>query len=450
MAKIRIGFGTELNIGSELSGIGTDNPTNTKQVLGNIHASNAKAIGVSTLATYQGFLDKEARFGKSVIDINSQAGTLGEIVIDGEVTVSSGSSLCSGVDELTLTDSFSVPTGNTDSRIHCHTAGSMRFNEDLGTLEFYTGDEWRTVNSIKDTGNRGRAVFGGGWTGDNVALSQISYVNIMALGNAVNFGDLVGNARSGAAPVSSSIRGLFMGGGSPTRRNDIDYITIASEGDGIDFGNLTESIGFMGGASSSTRGLRMGGTTPSKVNTIDYVEMATLGDALDFGDLTEAPSASGGLSSPTRGFRIGGSTPTFTSTIDVVTIASKGNAIKFGDMTTLKDNCRGNVQSQTRGIIAAGRPSPGNGFSFVEFITMTSEGDATMFGDLTRAHSGPAGASNQVRGLFYGGGNSTPYTNVIDYITIATTGDGIDFGDATQTTNNAAGLSDSHGGLGGY
>ena len=450
MAKIRIGFGTELNIGSELSGIGTDNPTNTKQVLGNIHASNAKAIGVSTLATYQGFLDKEARFGKSVIDINSQAGTLGEIIIDGEVTVSSGSTLCSGVDELTLTDSFSLPTGNTDSRIHCHTAGSMRFNEDLGTLEFYTGDEWRTVNSYKDTGNRGRAVFGGGWTGDNVALSQISYVNIMALGNAVNFGDLVGNARSGAAPASSSIRGLFMGGGSPTRRNDIDYITIASEGDGIDFGNLTESIGFMGGASSSTRGLRMGGTTPSKVNTIDYVEMATLGDALDFGDLTEAPSASGGLSSPTRGFRIGGSTPTFTSTIDVVTIASKGNAIKFGDMTTLKDNCRGNVQSQTRGIIAAGRPSPGNGFSFVEFITMTSEGDATMFGDLTRAHSGPAGASNQVRGLFYGGGNSTPYTNVIDYITIATTGDGIDFGDATQTTNNAAGLSDSHGGLGGY
>ena len=152
MAKIRVGFGTELNIGSELSGIGTDNPTNTKQVLGNIHASNAKAVGISTLRTYQGFLDKEARFGKSSIDINSQAGTLGEIVIDGDVTVSSGSTLCSGVDELTLTDSFSVPTGNTDSRIHCHTAGSMRFNEDLGTLEFYTGDEWRTVNSFKDTG----------------------------------------------------------------------------------------------------------------------------------------------------------------------------------------------------------------------------------------------------------------------------------------------------------
>ena len=142
MAKISIGFGTELNIGSELSGIGTDNPTNTKQVIDNIHATNVKAVGVSTLATYQGFLDKEAKISHNV-DINSQAGTLGEIVIDSEITVSSGSTLCSGVDELTLTDSFSLPTGNTDSRIHCKTAGSMRFNEDLGTLEFYTGDEWR-------------------------------------------------------------------------------------------------------------------------------------------------------------------------------------------------------------------------------------------------------------------------------------------------------------------
>ena len=147
MAKIRIGFSTHFEVENELVGIGTDNPTNTKQVLGNIHASNAKAVGISTLTTYQGFLDKEAKFGKSAIDINSQAGTLGEIVIDGDVTVSSGSTLCSGVDELTLTDSFSVPTGDTDSRIHCHTTGSMRFNEDLGTLEFYTGNEWRTVNS---------------------------------------------------------------------------------------------------------------------------------------------------------------------------------------------------------------------------------------------------------------------------------------------------------------
>ena len=122
---------------------------------------------------------------KALIDINSQAGTLGEIVIDGEVTVSSASTLCSSLNQLTLTDSFSVPTGNTDSRIHCHTAGSMRFNEDLGTLEFYTGDEWRTVNSFVDTGNRGRAVFM-----VNVADSNLDFVNIPSLGAARDFGTL--------------------------------------------------------------------------------------------------------------------------------------------------------------------------------------------------------------------------------------------------------------------
>ena len=54
MAKIRIGFSTHFEVENELVGIGTDNPTNTKQVLGNIHASNVKAIGLSTLTTYQG------------------------------------------------------------------------------------------------------------------------------------------------------------------------------------------------------------------------------------------------------------------------------------------------------------------------------------------------------------------------------------------------------------
>ena len=75
MAEIRIGFSTHFEVENELVGIGTDNPTNTKQVLGNIHATDIKAIGISTLATYQGFLDKDARFGKSVININAEAGT---------------------------------------------------------------------------------------------------------------------------------------------------------------------------------------------------------------------------------------------------------------------------------------------------------------------------------------------------------------------------------------
>ena len=47
MAKVRIGFSTAFELENELVGIGTDNPTNTLQALGNIQSSNAKAIGVS-------------------------------------------------------------------------------------------------------------------------------------------------------------------------------------------------------------------------------------------------------------------------------------------------------------------------------------------------------------------------------------------------------------------
>ena len=453
MAEIRFNYGDKFTQTSDSNtGIGSTIPAAKLDIAGGTSAGSLRVSGIATLPSYQGFVNTKLNPPTEgmIVEAGQSGSVSGEVVIGTGQTISVSTGATTGqggVHSLKVFETFMPPVGGTADRPTDVKPGMLYYNKDFKTIEFWDGNFWKQVDNIT---TRGRAVFGGGWTGDNDALSQISYVNIMSLGNALEFGDLVGNARSGAAPASSSVRGLFMGGGSPTRRNDIDYITIASEGNGIDFGNLTESIGFMGGSSSSTRGLRMGGTTPSKVNTIDYVEMATLGDALDFGDLTEAPSACGGLSSPTRGFRIGGSTPTFTSTIDVFTIASKGNAVKFGDMTTQKDNSRGNVQSTTRGIIAGGRPSPGAGFSFVEFITMASEGNSTMFGDLTRAHSGPAGASNQVRGIFYAGGNSTPYTNVIDFITIATTGNGQDFGDATQTTNNAAGLSDSHGGLGGF
>ena len=164
MATIRrAGFGSVFEVENETVGIGTTGTaTNTVQALGETKTSNILVTGLSTLTTYQGFVDSNAEFGNSNVDINSQSGTMGNIEIcHGDFNVSSASTLTSSVNQLTLTNSFSVPTGNTDSRIHCHTAGSMRFNEELGTIEFYTGDEWRTVNSFKDTGNRGRALICG-------------------------------------------------------------------------------------------------------------------------------------------------------------------------------------------------------------------------------------------------------------------------------------------------
>ena len=454
MAKIRIGFGTELNIGSELSGIGTDNPTNTKQVVDNIHATNVKAVGISTLATYQGFLDKEARFGKSLIDINSQAGTLGEIVIDGDVTVSSGSTLCSGVDELSLTDSFSVPTGNTDSRIHCKTAGSMRFNEDLGTLEFYTGHEWRTVNSFKDTGNRGRAVFAGS-SGD-AGEKTSEFVNISSLGNGIHFGTFANNFASGGrgyhGGCASETRGIIGGGWQPgAAYNNIDYFTVASEGDTIDFGNLSVSKGELDWCSNSTRGITAGGELVpfANTNTIDFIQIATIGNSLDFGDLSTARRDGAMTSSPIHGFICGGIASAIVDTIDILTIASRGNTIEFGNLTNRNYPDSSVVSNGVAGFIMGGVGFGNITIETTDKFNFTSGGNAIVFGNLLIGRRNSAGASNLVRGLCAGGGNPAGH-NVISYITMSSEGDATDFGDLTAIRTSFAGLSDCHGGLGGY
>ena len=74
---------------------------------------------------------------------------------------------------------------------------------------------------------------------------------------------------------------------------------------------------------------------------MDFITIATTGDALDFGDLTVARSILGATSSPIRGIWAGGETSTDVNTIDFVTIASTGNAVDFGDRTIAVDRVTG-------------------------------------------------------------------------------------------------------------
>ena len=396
MATVRrAGFGSVFEVENETVGIGTTGTaTNTVQVLGETKASSVLVAGLSTLTTYQGFVDNNAEFGNSNININSQSGTMGNIEIcHGDFNVSSASTLTSSANQLTLTDSFSVPTGNTDSRIHCQTAGSMRFNEDLGTLEFYTGDEWRTVNSFKDTGNRGRVVIGGGYglSPSNTNLGTTDFLNISTLGNSRSFGDLVLSAKYSQSGCSDAIRGLFQGGQSVT---DIEYITIASEGDSIDFGNLTSNGNHCASLASSTRGLRAGGYSSTGLNVIDYVQIQTLGNSLDFGDLLEISYGAAGIASPTRGIFAGGrgaASPAGQTSISQVTIASIGNAVNFGDISVRHSYVAG-FSNSIRGFVVGGTNEP---TSRIQYLTIASEGSVEIFGDcVNRAYGGAVSDSH--------------------------------------------------------
>ena len=468
MATIRrAGFGTVFELEDSKVGIGTDAATHTLQALGNIRSEAATDIGISSLTTYQGFVDKEARFTTGQIDNQSQSGsTSGEIVIDGDVTVSSATTFTSGPQHLTVTDTFTLPSGDTNSRELKPTAGSLRFNQDFATLEFYTGNNWATVNAFTEMQNspssRGRAIFFGGYMRPDAPYSNgrngltIEFFQISTGGQSANFGEY-GSRRTNTSGCSNGTRGLsasgYNGPGTIGSSNEIEYVTIASEGNAIDFGNRTQT-GYGGQAvSSSTRGVFLCNREPSN-NVIDYVEIGTLGNALDFGDLNgNGGYKAGNLNSPTRGFVAGGSGPAGTNSGDIqmITIASKGNAIETGNLSEITDNSTG-ASNSMRGIVSAGQLGPGSSAELY-YINLASEGNSFDFGDLVVPRHRCAGTANQTRAIFIGGANyysPAIYHKSIDSVIIATAGNAVDFGSLLSPKDQFGATSDSHGGLGGF
>ena len=93
-------------------------------------------------------------------------------------------------------------------------------------------------------------------------------------------------ARKASGGCSSTTRGIFAGGDTGSKVDTMDYITMASEGNATDFGNLSAAACFCAGTSNKIRGVVNIGDTGSVVNTIDFITISTTGDATDFGDLT--------------------------------------------------------------------------------------------------------------------------------------------------------------------
>ena len=184
--------------------------------------------------------------------------------------------------------------------------------------------------------NQTRGLFAGNIPTNNTI---IEYITIGTLGNASEFGNLTQTSGWGDA-TSSTTRGLFQIGGFPAGVNSVEYVTIATTGDAQDFGDLSRAKRNSGACSSPTRALFGGGHpgNPSPNNTtieIDYFTIASLGDALDFGDLTIS-SYPAATSSSTRGIFAGGWGQPAGAQINVisyVTIATLGDAQDFGDIT---------------------------------------------------------------------------------------------------------------------
>jgi hypothetical protein len=455
MPKIRIGLSTDFNLVGEQVGIGTTNPTSRIDVAGQILADNtAGSGGISTFKEYQGFHKTQSNVTNNILidsdDYGAFSSLSGEIRITGETIVSSGSTVEVGKTKtLTITDKFAVPSGGTNTRDNTPEAGTTRFNQDFGTLEFFDGANWKTVNSYAryQGGAAGRGVFPPGLTPATSEL--LDYITISSLGNAIYFGDLTHERRNCAA-CSSSTRGIIGGGYGGSTSNEILYITLASGGNAHDFGTLVQAESGFAAAASSTRGLFAGATGPS--GRVDYIEIGTLGNAIEFGDLTTDRAEQGALSSPTRMVIGGGGNPSGTApsnVMDYVTISSKGNATDFGDLVDRCGQLGAGFGNFTRGIFAGGLRNPVS-LNVIQYITIASTGNAIVFGHLKEGRAEQAGAaSNSTRGVVAGG---SPTTNTIEYVTISSPGNAQDFGDLAAPRQRLGGgqMSDSHGGLGGF
>ena len=374
----------------------------------------------------------------------------------------------SEIECLKVYNTFTPPSGGTNERPYAPKPGELYYNYDLKTIEFHDGNGWRQVDN---TNRSGRAIFAGGYIPGNTRTKEMILIQINTRGDATYFGDLANGEASDKQGVSSQVRGVLTGGYDGGRTTAMDYITIASEGNGIDFGNLAAGRNAFGSASSSTRGLNAGGATSTpttnSTNSIEYIEISTLGDALDFGDLTNERTVSGGISSPTRGVFGSGDDyahPAWTGlsvgTLDYSTFASKGNAVDFGEdsVSRLTGNGCGNG---IRGCWAGGYIAPTLGGSAAErtetaramtYVTIASTGNAIQFGTLTMGSRSYIGASStSTRGIWTGGSSYPVHHKEIDYVNFASLGDSLDFGDLTKEKGYmTAAVSDSHGGLGGF
>lgn len=326
-----------------------------------------------------------------------------------------------GITTFTGTSGIVIPSGDTNYRggrgrgivYGGYTPGHVRNIDHIhiastGNAVQFGNDPTPSMQMAANSSST-RMIFGGGST---PSPTTIRYIEIAHFGNSMEFSNLSYNRR-GTGATGNSVRGLFAGGADNPSGNTfarvIDYTNYASYGNTLKFGDLSLARRQGAACGSPTRGVFTGGyngASPyNRYNVIDYVTITSEGNAIDFGDLTSLRGAIGAGSNATRGFIPGGTTAAGggndTNVIDYLTITSTGNTSEFGDLIVTVHNT-GVCSSQTRAVFAGGyaaNPPTSPGTNVISYVEIPTLGDSQDFGDLTAARSaGNDGASSDSHG----------------------------------------------------
>ena len=246
------------------------------------------------------------------------------------------------------------------------------------------------------TASRTRAIVMGGHSNDK---DTVDFITIASLGNSTDSGTDLQVDHRYAAAFGNGTRGCVAGGYYPAQINNICYVDIATLGNSADFGDLTEKRGICKAVNSSTRGVIGGGYNDSNSPTLtmDFVTISSRGNAVDFGDTLPSTGQSGGAcESSTRALWSG----SYSNVIGFITIATTGDMVDFGDTNTARGH-RPAVSSPTRGMWCGGRNpvSPYPSETNVDYVEIATLGNGKDFGDLTQGRHAGGGTSNGHGGL---------------------------------------------------
>ena len=206
------------------------------------------------------------------------------------------------------------------------------------------GDLTQGARYIRAVSNSTRAVANLGSIGGTGLQNVLEYFNMDSTGSAVDFGDLT-NLHYTGATTQSSTRGFFQGGqnspNSPYYTDMISAITTASLGTYQDWGDLlTQKSNQQAGFGNSTRGIDAGGADQPYtgfMNTIQFYSVVTAGNAVNFGDLSTVHENITGTSDSTRGLIASGqSSSSSHNVIEFIQISTTGDAKDFGDLTVAR------------------------------------------------------------------------------------------------------------------
>ena len=199
----------------------------------------------------------------------------------------------------------------------------------------------------------------------------------------------------------------------------------------------------------------MGGTNvynsiSGTINNIEFITIQSTGNSVDFGDMSTKTSTGQGFSSPTRGVTAGGTNPSGggrQSLIQFITTSTLGNTEDFGDLVIAAAfTCANTASNSIRGLITNNNTASSTYQNTIQFVTIATTGDASDFGDLIRGSEWCCGMASPTRAVFHNpGGNADQ--EYLEYSQIMTLGNSVDFGDITQDVSRTSAGSNAHGGL---